>query len=56
VRRSAVWLAIVALLVIVRLSIGLLTMTDPPPAHPMREPSPAYTGAVDAPEVSPAQP
>ena len=35
---------------------GFLTMTDPPPKHPVREGSPAYVGDVDVPEVGPAVP
>jgi len=35
---------------------GFLTMTDPPPKHPVPEGSPAYVGDVDAPEVGPVTP
>lgn len=55
-RRSAVWVAIALGLVVVYLAFGLLTMTDPAPTHPVHEGSPAYTGAVDAPEVGPVTP
>ena len=36
--------------------LGFLTMTDPAPKHPVPEPSPAFTGDVEVPEVSPIGP
>ena len=45
---------IYAVLIVAALLFGFLTMTDPAPEHPQPEPSPAFTGDVDAPEVSPA--
>ncbi len=38
------------------LLLGFLTMTDPAPKHPVPEPSPAFTGDVGVPEVSPIGP
>jgi hypothetical protein len=52
-RRAA--LVLVAL-VLAALVYGFLTMTDPPPRHPVPEGSPAYVGDVEAPEVGPVAP
>ncbi len=52
-RRAALLLAG---LILAGLIYGFLTMTDPPPKHPVREPSPAYVGDGDVPEVAPATP
>jgi hypothetical protein len=38
------------------LLLGFLTMTDPAPKHPVPEPSAAFTGEVEVPEVSPIGP
>jgi len=35
---------------------GFLTMTDPPPRHPVPEGSPAFVGDGDVPEVGPVTP
>ncbi len=43
-------------LTLAALVYGLLTMTDPPPRHPVPEGSPAYVGDVEAPEVGPVTP
>ena len=45
-----------ALVIVGALLFGFFTMTDPPPEHAVPEPSPAFVGEGDVPEVSPAQP
>ncbi len=42
-----------AVIIVAAFLVGFLTMTDPAPKHPVPEPSPAFTGDVDVPEVSP---
>jgi len=56
VRQKITVLAIVVGLLLAALVYGFLTMTDPPPRHPVPEGSPAHVGDVEAPEVSPATP
>ena len=55
-RRRITILAIVVGLVLAALVYGFLTMTDPPPGHPVPEGSPAHVGGGEVPEVSPATP
>ena len=55
-RRRITILAIVVGLVLAALVYGFLTMTDPPPRHPVQEGSPAHVGEGEVPEVSPATP
>jgi hypothetical protein len=43
-------------LVLAPFVFGFLTMTDPPPEHPQPEPSPAFVGDGEVPEIAPAQP
>jgi hypothetical protein len=56
VRNKITILVIVVGLVLAGLAYGFLTMTDPPPRHPVPEGSPAHVGEGEVPEISPPTP